>query len=382
MLEFRKQDGRRESVSDPRDRSDHRALFAILFSCALFLLLLGLAGIAWNIYRWTQVGEWASLGIINSAALIGFSAVVFINARLLRLLFTADRVRDQYANTISENIQTTVAPTEHLKKDVEMLRVQFEQSVLLMREVAENTLLDEAGKRKKYELNAFEESKRTFAEVDRLAGAREWSQARHLMERLIYKYPDNVEARRYFEQVEELRKRLFNDELTQARKTVNDFVAISAWDKALGHAQMFQGNHPDMPQAAELETQVRNDRKKFREEHLKRMSADIQKLIGRKRWNDSLSIARQLIEKYPDSVEAEALRLQMKTMEDNAEIEKRQELEEQIKDLVKRRNFIQAVEMARYVINTYPGSPQAGVLRDQIGKLEELAREQEKEIQL
>jgi hypothetical protein len=382
MLELSKQDGRRESASETQDRSDHKILFATFSFCSIFLLLLGLAGIGWNIYRWTRFSELASLGIINAGMLIGFSLVIFINARLLKLLFTADRLRDQYANTISENIQTSVAPTEHLKKDVEMLRVQFEQSVLLMREIAENTLLDDAGKRKKYELNAFEESKRTFAEVDRLTAGREWSQARNLMERLIFKYPDNVEAKRYFEQVEELRKRLFNDELTQARKTVNDLVAISAWDKAVGHAQTFLANHPDMPQAKELESQVRNDRKKFREEHLKRMSADIQKLIGRKRWNDSLGIARQLVEKYPDSVEAEALRIQMKTMEDNAEIEKRQELEEQIKDLVKRRNFIQAVEMARYVISTYPSSPQARALRDQIAKLEELAREQEKEIQI
>ncbi len=384
MLELRTQDKQREFQNDGRNRSEHQTLFFIFHFCSLVLLLIGAAGLVYNVVRWVRTGEgsFAQFGIIGSAMLMGFSVIVFINSRLLKFLFDSDRLRDLYANTISQDIQTSVAPTEHLKKDVEMLRGQIEQSVLLMREIAENTLLDDAARKKKYELHAYEESKQTFAQVDRLAAAREWSQIRLLMERLIYKYPDNLEPKRHFEQLEEMRKRLFPDELAQSRKTINDLIAISAWDKAVQHARTLLSNHPDMPQARELESQVLSDRKKFRDEHLKRMAGDIQKLIARKRWNDSLGIARQLIEKYPDSVEAEALRLQMNTMEDNAEIEKRQELEEQIKDLVKRRNFIQAVEMAKYVIATYPSSPQAAVLRNQISKLEELAQEQEKEIQL
>ncbi|NLE29284.1 MAG: outer membrane protein assembly factor BamD [Phycisphaerae bacterium] len=384
MLELRTQDKQREFQNDGRNRSEHQTLFFIFHFCSLVLLLIGAAGLVYNVVRWVRTGEgsFAQFGIIGSAMLMGFSVIVFINSRLLKFLFNSDRLRDLYANTISQDIQTSVAPTEHLKKDVEMLRGQIEQSVLLMREIAENTLLDDAARKKKYELHAYEESKQTFAQVDRLAAAREWSQIRLLMERLIYKYPNNLEPKRHFEQLEEMRKRLFPDELAQSRKTINDLIAISAWDKAVQHARTLLSNHPDMPQARELEAQVLSDRKKFRDEHLKRMAGDIQKLIARKRWNDSLGIARQLIEKYPDSVEAEALRLQMNTMEDNAEIEKRQELEEQIKDLVKRRNFIQAVEMAKYVIATYPSSPQAAVLRNQISKLEELAQEQEKEIQL
>ena len=57
----------------------------------------------------------------------------------------------------------------------------------------------------------------------------------------------------------------------------------------------------------------------------------------------------------------------------NWEIEKRQKLEAQIMDLAKRGRYMEAVELARKVIARYPDSPQAEALRLRLDRLVELA---------
>ena len=127
---------------------------------------------------------------------------------------------------------------------------------------------------------------------------------------------------------------------------------------------------------------VRQQRETFRNTQLKRLADEIQKSVARKRWNDALHAARQLIEKYPDSPDAATIEEQLVTLPQNAEIEKRQQLEDRIRDLVQQHNFVQAEELARHVIATYPDSPQAQALAQQLPRLQELAGQQEKEIQL
>ncbi len=320
--------------------------------------------------------------MLGSLILICLAAILFGIAWFLKLSSEADRIRDYYAAAISNSIKSNTQPTQQITQNIEHLQSQIDHAVKLLQEINENTLLNEQGRQQKIEFLALQERKRSFNDIDRLIQEREWAQAKTILELLIRKYPDNPDVKQQMIQLESLRKDAFNEELAQARKTITNFIAISAWDKAIRLAENLIEKHPDMPEARQLLQNIRTERARFREEQIKRMYCDIQKSIARKRWNDALQIGRQLIEKYPDSVEAETIRSQITTLETNAEIEKRQELEEQIKDLVRRRNFIQAVELARFVIANYPTSPQANALRDQLAKLEELAKQQEKEIPL
>jgi Flp pilus assembly protein TadD len=69
--------------------------------------------------------------------------------------------------------------------------------------------------------------------------------------------------------------------------------------------------------------------------------------------------------------------VQIPTLETNWEIEKRQRLEAQIMDLAKRGRYMEAVELARKVIERYPDSPQAEALRLRLDRLVELADDPE-----
>jgi hypothetical protein len=323
------------------------------------------------------------MNVLLSLLLLILSVILLWVVRIGRMVVRSDRTRNTYSTLLAENFKPQdVARGALSTEDIERFGSQMDQVVKLLQNINENTLLDEAGRRQKYEYLAHQERKRIFTDIDRLVQDREWAQAKALLEGLRQRFPGNVEVEEYTRQVEELRKQAFNEDLAQTRRRIADLVAISAWDKAIRQTEMLLEKHPDMPAAKELQLHLRAERNKFRDEQIKRMYADIQRSIGKKRWNEALQVCRQLLDKYPDSVEAETLYNQLPTLETNAEIEKRQELEEHIKDLIHRRNFIQAVELARYVLEHYPSSPQANALRKQIDKLEELARQQEKDLHL
>jgi hypothetical protein len=109
------------------------------------------------------------------------------------------------------------------------------------------------------------------------------------------------------------------------------------------------------------------------EEQRRRMYAEVQRFVTRKRWEEALAAARTFVERFEGSDDAEAVRMQIPTLEMNAEIEVRQQLEAQIMDLARHGRYIEAASLARRVIAQYPESPQAEALRSQISRLEELA---------
>ena len=75
-------------------------------------------------------------------------------------------------------------------------------------------------------------------------------------------------------------------------------------------------------------------------------------------------------------MDTDALRVELETLEANAEIQTRQQLEQQIKEHISRQEYWDALAIARRIMADFPFSPQANALRTQIPRLEELARTQ------
>jgi len=367
-------------------RSRPRILFVVLYVLAGVIVLGAvcvLAGYIWQAIK-NNNGELVFRGLGVGLALLTLGAIEFLLALHLKM-----RVEAEVGRHGAEAVRAGQARGEigvgasvggDLESRISELVQTMGQMTQLLREINENTLLDEEGRRAKFELLADQQRKAMFVEVDRLVREREWARAKTLLEGLLIKYPGNADVQQKMNRLEELRKQAFNEDLNRTKKAIHDLIAISAWDKAADQAETLLEKHPEADEAKELVAYVSAERQRFRQEQLKRISAEIQRNIARKRWTDALQAGRQLIEKYPDSVEAEAVRNQLKTLEENAEIETRQHLEEQIKDLVRRRSFVQAVELAKHVIATYPNSPQARALTGQLAELEKRARQQEDDI--
>jgi hypothetical protein len=91
-------------------------------------------------------------------------------------------------------------------------------------------------------------------------------------------------------------------------------------------------------------------------------------------WRRALLHGQHLLEKFPSHPRAEGVRRQLKTLQDNAESEERQEMEIRIQELVRAQQIDEAIELGEDLMRRYPMSPQADSLETLIPKLRELSR--------
>ena len=96
----------------------------------------------------------------------------------------------------------------------------------------------------------------------------------------------------------------------------------------------------------------------------------VQQFTTQHRWSEALAAAEEFLEAYPESLEARTLRVEIQTLSQNAEIQRRKQYETLIKEHLRSERFADALRLARHVIETFPESPQARVLGKQIPILE------------
>ncbi len=167
------------------------------------------------------------------------------------------------------------------------------------------------------------------------------------------------------------------DSLDAARARVDDLMALSNWDQALAIAANFAEEHEDDADAQWLRQRVQREFDIYREGSVRRLYEQIKDELERKHYRRALSIARRLLDKFPDHRKAQKIRQQLPTILENAEIEERQEEEQRIQSYIKAKRFADAVELGEALLAKYPTSPQAESLEDMLPRLRQLAIEQE-----
>lgn len=248
-----------------------------------------------------------------------------------------------------------------------------QELVALMRDMRDNLLLDDAQRREKLKRLADDEMARVQAALTRSLETSQFVQARRAIEDIARRYPERPEVRKWSELVEAARSKAESQDITGYTKRVDELVSISAWDRAASVAQELLDRHPGNATGKALVERVERERQQFFAEQRRRMYAEIQRFAGRRRWREAFTAAQTFVERFPESEDAEALRVQIPTLEVNSEIEERQELESQITDLAKHARYIEAYNLAVHVVQRFPGSPQAEALRPQLPRLKELA---------
>ncbi len=245
----------------------------------------------------------------------------------------------------------------------------------LLEDIRDNSLLSEAERREKRLRVAEEDLRQAEAAVRGHVQRGEFVQGRQVAERMVRKYPGDERFARLIKEVDQARERREGDDVSAVIRQVEDLISISAWQRAGELAQQLKDRYPDSVEARQLLLRIERDHRLFLDEQRRRMYAEIQRFVTRRRWEEACAAARTFIERFPGSEEAAALRAQMATLETNAEIDIRQKLEVRIMDYAKHGRYIEAVELARKMIEKYPESPQAEALRGQLPRLEELAND-------
>ncbi len=364
-------------------RTDPRRLTIPLLVLAVFVVLSVVVGVGWMCYEYftdyARPRRGSSVMVMSLALVMGGLSAAAIMVGLAaairyahRLNLAMRRIEDQDKAGGTEGRGPSDDPTAAWSRAdsemmVEMLR--------LIREISDNTLLVDEQKESKLKRLRDAERQESAHRIEELIGQGNYHLAREVCQEMVSRFGSDARTNELAGLIEQASAAAEADDLALAHRKVKDLMSISAWERAEQVAGELVAKHPDNPQARGLPKLVTRERETFEQQQRRRMYADVEKQSSRRQWKEALDAARLLIDRYPDSPEAETVGATLETLEANAEIQERQELESRIKGLIKGHRFAEAVDLARQVIQTYPDSPQAEVLRSQLDRLEKKAKE-------
>ncbi len=323
-------------------------------------------------------------GIAAGVALWALATIVRNSFRSTMLLRRTEHGIDRLADQIDLSsrhqpagmaYQPAASETERLGEQA----MQDQEMLDLLRDISENTLLAESDRSAKRHRVAEEDRRRRVEAIEDLIRGGEWSAARRAVAELIKRYPDAPEGRQAHDRVEQAAAKAEAQDLKNTTNRVEELMSISSWDRAVSLAEEMVGKHPTSVKARQLLDRVQREHRLFSQEQVRRLVMDIERAVERHRYREALSLATSFVDAYPETHEAINLRTQLTQLRGNAEVEERKQLEEEIKELVHRRRFHEALDLAGKVIDTYPTSPQAKALREQIPRMREAAAQADSE---
>ena len=341
--------------------------------------LLALVTLAWALARYWQLGqagESSATGYLETTALlfagVGGWLLLWGLAEVLRKLdslLEAWNENEQEDNVESAPIRPPARP-ESSSQVPSDLQISLSELITLTREVRDISLLSESERAARLRHQGQTLVQQLQQDIPALLQEHRWVEARRRVQQARERFPTFSEWTELEERIEELRAKMEERDVETATRQVNDLFALDAWDRAAGLVRELLERHPNSLKARELVRRTAVQREKGVAEHCARMMAQAQEAVDRREWNRALSIANDLLQQHARSPEAEALRQQLPTLTENAEIQTRQQMENEFRDMMKQNRYQPALRLAREMIERYPNSPQADVLREQLPRLE------------
>ncbi|GMU24708.1 MAG: hypothetical protein AMXMBFR13_47810 [Phycisphaerae bacterium] len=247
----------------------------------------------------------------------------------------------------------------------------------LLADIRDILLLPQEQRVRRYLALVEAEFGRRLAAVERYIESRDFHRARDELSALAERFgaDDRIqEARTRLEQAADAARA---HDITQAGARLHDLLGMNRWDEAEQLARELADKYPAAPETQNLPERITRERMLFEQRHRQRMHDEIQQFVYQRRWIDAAEAAHRFIANFPTGQDTDILRTQVETLDANADIQRRQQLEQQIKESVQNHRYWDALDLARRVIADFPFSPQANVLRGQVARLEELARRME-----
>jgi hypothetical protein len=249
-------------------------------------------------------------------------------------------------------------------------RAQLAELAVLLREVRDISLLTQEERTIRLRAQAEETARELERAVPELLRSHNWIEARRRVQLARERFPAQPTWDALERRIDEVRAGVEQQDVETARRQVNDLAALGAWERAFDVVRELVERHPENEAARELSHLVQAERGKADAEQRSRLMAQVQEAVQRREWSAALSAANALIRQYPTSAEARALRLDLPTLAENNEIQQRKRIEAEITQLTRARRYNEALHLARDLIERYPRSPQAAVLRQKLPQLE------------
>jgi len=371
--------------SDPTPPARGRFLVAMATLVAILgiaVTLIQFAGVfeAEGGFRWARTAR-PLFSLLVTAACVGvIVGLSGLQAALARIRATEQQransgAGDAPAPGRSRSSESAADKTllAGLSPDAATADAHWQEIVTLLRDIRDHSLLSEAQRAEKLARIADEDIGRGMMRVSNLLEGNHFIQARQLVAELARRFPNRPDVDQLAAKVEETRQRTEAQDVAAFTKRIEEWISMSAWDRAASAATELIERHPGNLDAKQLAERVDREHELFLGEQRQRLYAEIQRLCNRKRWREAFSGAKTFIERFPNCSDAETLRMQITTLQNNAEVEDRQTIDSEITDLAKHGRYIEAYNLALHLIQTYPGTPHADALKSQLPRLKELA---------
>lgn len=339
--------------------------------------LLAIVAVVWAVSRFwdiSRVPEPRVSEFLGVAALLlaawAFAALLWGAAELLR------RVEDLLESIPVGGVVEGVVESAPRPREVAAAEPQsalLEELVRLTREVRDIELLSDEERAMRLRTEADELARQLEVDVPNLLREHRWVEAQRRVREARVRFPAMPNWDALEQQVEEARSTVEARDIDAVTREVKDLAALGAWDRAAQALSDLQRRHPSSPRVTELAKRIATGRAQAAAEERARLMARAQEATNNHDWTAALERVQLVLERYPDSPEAVELRQQLPTLRANVEIQARQRMEAEIRDLIKEHRFNEALRIAEMLIEQYPDSPQAGVLRDQLPRLREKA---------
>lgn len=248
--------------------------------------------------------------------------------------------------------------------------LQWEELVLLVRELRDISLLGEDQRKMRLEAQGRAALERLQREVPVLLREHNWLEARGRVLTTRERFPQLREWDALEKQIESMRSQVEQHDIEAAERQIKDLVALDAWHRVEEVLTELLQRHPDSIKAIELGHRIRAERHKALAEARARLMIQAQDAVNRRDWRTALEFTNTLIQRYPQSTEAQQLKLQLPILRANADTKARQELESRITEALKQRKYDDAMRLTREMLDNYPNSKQAEKLREMLPDIE------------
>jgi hypothetical protein len=231
--------------------------------------------------------------------------------------------------------------------------------------------------RKLYAARHWERRKQThLTGIEREVLVGDWTSAFARLDELQIVMPGDAQVTELRERVESEQNSRLEEEVHAARGRLRQLMSAGLWQQAEELVGALRDKYPGKAEADRLADDVRREREAFERESMERLFRDIAAATERHQWRQATLAVEEFIRRYPLDPRAEALRLDLPTLQENAAAAERKEQEEHFKDLLKRQRYEEAILTAKAVIAKYPQSATATELNKLLPKVEELARQE------
>jgi TolA-binding protein len=193
-------------------------------------------------------------------------------------------------------------------------------------------------------------------------------QAQQAMDKLRDEVPDFPEMGALEQRLQQRRQAMTDHEIQELSLRVRDLMAAGNFDQALATARLLAERYPQS-KGQSLVEQVRRERAAFETERRRMMYQQINKFVEAKQWRSALTAGRQFLEAYPNCAEADLIRAQLPTLTTNAQIEEVRHLRDEFREMINGQRFVEAFEIAKDLVNRFPGTAAAEELRGQMDRL-------------